>query len=67
MAKELVDLELYVVRDAPTDMAILVQEDRDKPKVWLPRSEVEIAYKQGSTTIATVTMPEWLAQDKGLI
>lgn len=67
MSRELVDLEAYVVRDNERDQAILVRLDDTSPKVWLPRSEVEIEYKQGSTTIATVTLPVWLAEEKELV
>lgn len=34
---------------------------RQRKYVWLPKSQVEI---NGD---GTITMPEWLAQDKGLI
>lgn len=67
MARELVDIEVRVVRDNDRDMAILVQFDADSPKVWLPRSAIEIEYRRGSTTVATVTLPEALAEEKGLI
>lgn len=67
MPRELVDLELRVVRDNDNDGAILVQLDGGGPKVWLPRSAVEIEYKRGSTTVATVTLSETLAEEKGLI
>lgn len=67
MPRELVDLELRVVRDSDNDGAILVQLDAGSSKVWLPRSAIiEIEYKRGSTTIATVTLPESLAEEKGL-
>lgn len=66
MPRELVDLELRVVRDNDNDGAILIQLDASSPKVWLPRSAVEIEYKRGSTTVATVTLPESLAEEKGL-
>jgi hypothetical protein len=67
MARELTDIEVYVVRDNENDQAILVQLDGGAPKVWLPRSEIEIEYRRGKQNVATVTLPEWLAQDKGLI
>jgi S1 domain len=34
--------------------------------VWLPKSQVELDDSQGDEA-AIVTMPEWLARDKGLI
>ena len=65
MAKsDLIDLTLQ--RHHETPKAILVSDDGDKNKaVWLPFSQVEVVEKgQG---IVEVTVPEWLARDKGLI
>jgi hypothetical protein len=67
MAKQLVDLKVLVCRDVDTDLAILVRLDEDAKKVWLPRSEIEVEYERDSGTIATVTMPVWLAEEKDLI
>jgi hypothetical protein len=67
MAKQLVDLKLFVCRDVDTDLAILVRLDEDAKKVWLPRSEIEVEYERGSMNIATVTMPVWLAEEKELV
>lgn len=67
MPRDLVDIEVRVVRDNDRDMAILVQLDADSPKIWLPRNAIDIVYARGSTTVATVTLPESLATDKGLI
>jgi hypothetical protein len=68
MKSELVDLTLRIVRDKPIDRAILVQEDFGSEKVWLPRSEIEIEYVGGQRSdTAKITMPEWLAIDKGLV
>lgn len=48
-----------------TDKAVLVSETGDKKDaVWLPKSQVEIEAEGGAHT---VTLPEWLALDKGLI
>ena len=61
---DLIDLTLQ--RHHETPKAILVSDDGDKDKaVWLPLSQVEVVEKgQG---IVEVTVPEWLAKDKGLI
>jgi hypothetical protein len=63
MSKELVTLTLRVRRDEPTDQAILVMRD-DGIQVWLPRSEIEIEYKDQRHSVAEVTMPIWLAEEK---
>lgn len=65
MKSNLVDIA--AVRHAETDKAILVSETGEKDDaVWLPKSQVEIE-NDGHKNFITVTMPEWLAKDKGLI
>jgi hypothetical protein len=63
-----------------TDDAILVSETGDESKaIWLPKSHIEM-HRDGKTTqgirkdgqkttwpLVTVTIPEWLAKEKGLI
>ena len=49
-----------------TEKAILASDDGDREKaVWLPKSRVEVEKLPGG--ICCVTMPEWLAVDKGLV
>ena len=56
------DVELHV----DTGKAVLVSTDGKKDNaVWLPHSQIEIERKFG--VIYTVTLPEWLAVEKGLI
>ena len=66
MTRSLIDLELIVVRDNEADRAILVQNE-DGEKVWLPRSAIEIEYTDQRKRHATITMPEQLAIEKGLV
>jgi hypothetical protein len=63
MSRETVPHTLRVVRDEPSDNAILVMRD-DGINVWLPRSEIEVEYKDQRHKIAEVTMPVWLAEEK---
>lgn len=35
--------------------------------VWLPKSQVEVEHDGGQERFVTVTLPEWLAKEKGLI
>jgi hypothetical protein len=61
--KEVVDVagETY----AETDKAILFSDDGDIDNArWLPKSQIEI-FKEGKAV--TVTMPMWLAKDKGYV
>lgn len=62
MKSDLVDLELRIHRE--TDRAILVSDGGEIAKaVWLPKSQIEIVPNRSGTY--TVTMPEWLAEEKG--
>jgi hypothetical protein len=65
MKSDLVDIE--ACRHAETSRAILVSDDGErKHAVWLPKQHCEIAPGKASNRV-TVTMPEWLAVDKGLV
>lgn len=69
MKSKLVDIACEIRSDDPKKKAIAVADgttekidDREREKwFWLPRSEIEI------NPDGTVTMPEWLALEKGLI
>lgn len=64
MAKKIIDLTMYLHHQTGT--AVLVSDDGDvKKAVWLPLSQVEVEVIRGD--IVEVTMPEWLAEEKGLI
>lgn len=72
MRSDLVDLTVQV--HARTAKAIRVSDDGDPAKaVWLPLSQIEegpardYPKKMGGSGIVEVTLPEWLAKDKGLI
>ena len=60
MKSDLVDIE--VVIKIETAKAVLVNDG--KRDVWLPLSQVEMERDDEKTF---VTMPEWLAIDKGLV
>lgn len=61
---DLVDVTCHVHHT--TERAVLVSDDGDVEKAcWLPLSQVEVEMKQ--PPIAEVTMPEWLAKQRGLI
>jgi hypothetical protein len=66
---DLIDLTLQ--RHAETKLAILVSDDGDaKRAVWLPLSQVEVAVAPGtggSKGLVLVTLPEWLATERGLV
>lgn len=66
---DLVDLTLQ--KHAETKLAILVSDDgNEKRAVWLPLSQIEVAPLAGTGAakgLVLVTLPEWLATDKGLV
>ena len=65
MSKELVDIECEVRSQTEKGIAIWDGEENQDGKeiwTWLPKSEVEVNEEDG-----TVTMPTWLAKNKGLI
>ena len=65
MSRELITLSLRVRRDEPTNQAILVMRESGT-QCWLPRSEIEVEYKDQRNQVADVTMPIWLAEEKEL-
>jgi len=49
-----------------TDRAIRVSDDGDDEKaVWIPLSQCEVLKRPNG--IAIVTMPEWMAVERGLV
>lgn len=66
MKSDVIDLYLILVHQ--TEKAILVNETEDNSgkSIWLPKSKVEFDDVTPGTA-TTVTLPEWLALDKGLI
>lgn len=64
MKSDLLDLE--VILHARTKMAVKVSTDGNSTKaVWVPREHIEIEHKY--TNVYALTLPEWLAFEKGLI
>jgi len=62
---EIITLELKI--RARTERGVLVadSDDEDAKRIWLPLAQIEIVEKANGT--AEIDMPEWLAQDRGLI
>lgn len=60
-------VDILVSMHAETPKAVLVSDTGENDDaVWLPKSQIEFvpATKKGQFI---VTMPEWLAKDKGLV
>lgn len=64
MKSNLIDIDVEVT--ARTEKAVLAHTGIKEKAVWLPLSQIEIE-KSGFDGIETVTLPEWLALEKGLI
>lgn len=64
MKSNLVDIEVKILVRPENGKAILVTQD-DETKVWLPLSQIEIDEQEFDRTI--ITLPAWLALEKGLI
>lgn len=64
MKSDVIDMDLHI--HARAEKAIKVSDDGDRESaVWLPLSQIEIHRTVGSTV--EITLPEWLAVEKGLI
>lgn len=64
MESDLVDLDVQVLHE--TKRAALVTLDVPENGVWLPKAKIELS-ETGIVGIMTVTLPEWLALERGLI
>lgn len=60
---EAADLDLTLVR--PSEAAWLVR-DGHGTEGWLPRSQVDFPDGVVAGSVVTVTVPNWLAEEKGL-
>lgn len=59
-------VELTAREKRRTDKAICINASGEKgADVWLPLSKVEVQ-KTGNGSLVILTLPEWLAIDKGL-
>ncbi len=63
MKSDLIDLTV-IIRHS-TERAVLVDHGGEEA-VWLPLSQVEIAPNSDGKTV-TLTLPEWLAREKGMV
>lgn len=65
MRSNIVDVEVQLLRE--TEKAVQVSPvGTSAEAVWLPRSQIEIAPAERGT-LHIVTLPDWLANEKGLI
>lgn len=66
MTSRLVDIALHFHAERP--LAILVSDDGDRDSaVWLPKSQIKYEKLRREGEIIAVSLPEWLAIEKGLV
>lgn len=65
MKFDLIDISVIVT--VQTTRAVLVHEGDPGEQVWLPRSQIELEPEPDGDGYYTVTMPIWLAKEKGLM
>lgn len=64
MKSDIIDITVQKLHE--TDAAVLVTDTTPEKGVWLPKSKIEIEPSE-TKGLHVVTLPEWLALNKGLI
>lgn len=59
------ECDMILRQDRPT--SIMVSEEEGARAKWIALPKSQIQYEMSSTTMVHITMPEWLAKEKGLI
>jgi hypothetical protein len=62
--REVIDLSVQKLHE--TEKAYLVTDSIPEKGVWIAKSQCELD-ESSTKGIYTLTLPEWLAQEKGLI
>ena len=62
MKSDLIDITCTIRQE--TERAIMIDDGVNR--VWLPLSQIEVEIRP-EKNCSVVTLPEWLAKDKGLI
>jgi hypothetical protein len=60
---DVIDIEVILVHE--TGGAVLVKAEEGADGVWLPKSQIEVDGDIGA--YGEVTLPTWLAEEKGLV
>jgi len=64
MKSNIIDIDVVVTHR--TEKAVLVHTGDKENSVWLPLSQIDVEYSRFGGT-SNVSLPEWLALEKGLI
>jgi hypothetical protein len=63
-----IDLELTLHLNRPDVLAICVSADGEKrDSMWLPKSQIAYDENASEGDVITVSLPVWLATEKGLV
>jgi len=66
--KNPIEICLYII--AETDRAFLVTDEEGENNLrgkWIPKSQIELEQDAGPRDTIIITMPEWLAIEKGFV
>lgn len=71
MDREVSSIEIFCKFIVSTPRAICIKEMDSTPGVWIPRSQILYCDKDldavEKESYLTITIPEWLAVEKGLV
>lgn len=62
----LCEINVKVIRTTERG-ALVATAFRDCTAVWVPLSQVELVSNEDAANTYTLTLPEWLAMEKGLV
>lgn len=65
MKSDIIDIDVELLHR--TEKAVLVHTGNKEQAAWVPLSQCEITPNGAFDGIETITLPEWLALEKGLI
>ncbi len=64
---DLKDIEVFIRRETEKAWGIAADRGRASDLIWVPKSQCEFEPGDGSDKPGTLTAPEWLLKEKGLI
>lgn len=64
MKSDIIEITVHLLHE--TDRAVLVTDSTPENGVWLPLSQIEIM-PADTGRLHVVTLPEWLAMERGLV
>ena len=65
--KDKKDIELQIQERARTQKAILVATEVCRQPAWIPLSQVSDYTEEDNGTYSSIFIPQWLAEEKGLV